>query len=97
MKYMMHWSSDPETRHDAYKTFGQMSDADDQADHPGVTLIGRWHDVVAGGGVQICESDSLSDVQAWALNWNGILDVDITPVVDDDECKAMLKKKWGLS
>lgn len=97
MKYMMHWSSDPETRHDAYKTFGQMSDADDQADHPGVTLIGRWHDVVAGGGVLICESDSLSDVQAWALNWNGILDLDITPVVDDDECKAMLKKKWGLS
>ena len=53
MKYMMHWSSDPETRHDAYKTFGQMSDADDQADHPGVTLIGRWHDVVAGVGVLI--------------------------------------------
>ena len=97
MKYMMHWSSDPETRHDVYKTFGQMSDADDQADHPGVTLIGRWHDVVAGGGVLICESDSLSDVQAWALNWNGILDLDITPVVDDDECKAMLKKKWGSS
>ena len=97
MKYMMHWSSDPETRHDAYKTFGQMSDAEDQADHPGVTLIGRWHDVVAGGGVLICESDSLSDVQAWALNWNGILDLDITPVVDDDECKAMLKKKWGSS
>ena len=96
MKFMIHWSSDPETRHDAYKAFAQMSEAEDQADHAGVTLIGRWHDVVAGGGVAICESDSLADVQAWVLNWNGVLEVDVTPVLGDDECRAMLKKKWGL-
>ena len=42
---MMTWSSFPETRHDVYKGFAQMSDADDEADHPGVKLIGRWHDL----------------------------------------------------
>ncbi len=73
-----------------------MSAADDQSDHAGVTVIGRWHDLVAGGGVAICESDDLLSVQAWAMNWNGVLDVDIRPVVDDDEARAMLKKKWDL-
>ena len=93
---MMTWSSFPETRHDAAKGFGQMTDADDEADHPGVKLIGRWHDLVAVGGWLICESDDISAVQSWALNWNGVLNMDVTPVVDDNEAKTMLKKKWNL-
>tara|TARA_B100001013_G_scaffold120560_1_gene69897 strand:+ start:231 stop:512 length:282 start_codon:yes stop_codon:yes gene_type:complete len=93
---MMTWSSFPETRHDAAKGFGQMTDADDEADHPGVKLIGRWHDLVAVGGWLICESDDISAVQSWALNWNGVLNMDVTPVVDDNEAKTMLKRKWNL-
>ena len=96
MKFMMTWSSFPETRHDAAKGFGQMTDADDEADHPGVKLIGRWHDLVAVGGCLICESDDISAVQSWALNWNGVLNMDVTPVVDDNEAKTMLKRKWNL-
>ena len=96
MKFMMTWSSFPETRHDAAKGFGQMTDADDEADHPGVKLIGRWHDLVAVGGWLICESDDISAVQSWALNWNGVLNMDVTPVVDDNEAKTMLKRKWNL-
>ena len=96
MKFLIQWSSAPETRHDAYKGFARMSEADDAVDHVGVTLVGRWHDVVSGGGVAICESDDVSAVQAWALNWNGVLEVDVTPVADDDECRSMLRKKWNL-
>ena len=96
MKFMMTWSSFPETRHDAAKGFGQMTDADDEADHPGVKLIGRWYDLVAVGGWLICESDDISAVQSWALNWNGVLNMDVTPVVDDNEAKTMLKRKWNL-
>ena len=96
MKFMMTWSSFPETRHDAAKGFGQMTEADDEADHPGVKLIGRWHDLVAVGGWLICESDDISAVQSWALNWNGVLNMDVTPVVDDNEAKTMLKRKWNL-
>ena len=73
-----------------------MTDADDEADHPGVKLIGRWHDLVAVGGWLICESDDISAVQSWALNWNGVLNMDVTPVVDDNEAKTMLKRKWNL-
>ena len=96
MKFMMTWSSFPETRHDAAKGFGQMTDADDEADRPGVKLIGRWHDLVAVGGWLICESDDISAVQSWALNWNGVLNMEVRPVVDDNEAKTMLKRKWNL-
>ena len=96
MKFMMTWSSFPETRHDAAKGFAQMTDDDDEADHPGVKLIGRWHDLVAVGGWLICESDDISAVQSWALNWSGVLNIEIRPVVDDNEAKTMLKRKWNL-
>jgi len=96
LKFMMTWSIFPETRHDAAKGFGQMTDADDEADHPGVKLIGRWHDLVAVGGWLICESDDISAVQSWALNWNGVLNMEVRPVVDDNEAKTMLKRKWNL-
>ena len=96
MKFLLTWSGNADKRHEVYETFGKMSDADDAADHPGVTLVGRWHDVVAGQGVLICESDDLAAVQSWAFNWNGVLDIEIRPVVDDNECKAMLRKKLSL-
>ncbi len=96
MKFLLTWSGEADKRHEAYETFAKMSDADDAADHPGVTLVGRWHDAGAGSGALICESDDLAAVQSWAYNWNGILDIEIRAVLDDNECKAMLRNKLGL-
>ena len=96
MKFMVTWVCHPEKRQDAYKAFAQMSDADDEADRGGVNLIGRWHDVASGSGVAIGESDDAAAVQAWALNWNSVLDPEITPVLDDAEAKALIKTKFSL-
>lgn len=43
-----------------------------------------------------CESGDLAAVEAWSLNWNSVLDPKITPVLDDDEAKAVVKKNFGL-
>ncbi len=96
MKFLLTWSGEVDKRHEAYETFAKMSDADDAADHPGVTLVGRWHDITAGQGALVCESDDLAAVQSWTFNWNGVLDLEIRPVLDDNECKAMLRKKLSL-
>ena len=56
-----------------------MSDADDLADHPGVTQTGRWYDVVAGKAFVICDSDDLAVVQAWSLNCNGVINLETRP------------------
>jgi hypothetical protein len=71
-----------------------MTPEQDQADHgSAIKPIGRWHDLPRGRGVAICESDSAEAVSNWALNWNSILDVDVAVVLDDDETRALGKKR----
>ena len=96
MKFMVTYAVHSDKRHEALKAFAQMTEADDEADRGGVALIGRWHDVGGGCGVAICESSDLGAVNLWALNWNNALDLEIVPVLDDDEAKAVAKKKFGL-
>jgi hypothetical protein len=45
--------------------------------------------------VAIVETDDAQAIASWILNWNGILDVEVAPVVDDDEARAIGKKKFG--
>jgi hypothetical protein len=71
-----------------------MTPEQDQADQgSSIKLIGRWHDLARGRGVTICESDSAEAMANWALNWNSILDVDVAMVLDDNETRALGKKR----
>jgi len=90
MKFMVTWRVHDEHRHDTLKAFSEMSAEDERADiGDSVTLIGRWHDVVGFTGVLICESDDAGAVANWLLNWNAVLDAEVTPVLDDDETRAL--------
>jgi len=96
MKFMITWRVHPEKRHEVLKVFSQMTGAADAADRgPGIKLIGRWHDVSRFTGVAICEADDAQAVASWALNWNGVLDLETVPVLDDDEVRAVGKTKFG--
>jgi hypothetical protein len=88
MKFLITWRIHDQHRGDALKAFSAMTEADDQADL-GDKLIGRWHDVISFTGLAICESDDASAVANWILNWNTILDAEVTPVLDDDETRAL--------
>jgi hypothetical protein len=37
-------------------------------------------------GVAIVESDDRAAVHRWIGQWNPYMDIDLTPVVDDEEC-----------
>jgi hypothetical protein len=94
MKFLVTWRIHEDKRHDALKAFSQMTAEDDRADMgDGVRLIGRWHDVVGFTGVAIAESDDAQAISNWLLNWNAILDVDVTPVLDDEETRALGKTR----
>ena len=41
----------------------------------------------------ICELDSAEAVANGALNWNSLLDVDVVPVLDDNETRAIGKSR----
>ena len=90
MKFMVTWRVHEDQRHEVLKGFSGMTAEDDRADHGDrVRLIGRWHDVVSFTGVLICESDDAAAVAGWLLNWNGVLDAEVTPVLDDEETRAL--------
>ncbi|MEJ2334155.1 MAG: DUF3303 family protein [Gemmatimonadales bacterium] len=96
MKYLITWRIHDDKRHEALKAFSAMTAEDDRADMgDDITLIGRWHELVAFEGLAICETDDAAAVSNWILNWNQILDCDVTPVLDDEEARAVGRAKLG--
>jgi len=94
MKFMITWQFHPGKLSDGLAHFAQMTPEQDQADRgSSIKLIGRWHDLARGRGVAICESYSAEAVASWALNWNSLLDADVVPVLDDNETRALGKKR----
>ncbi len=94
MKFMITWKLHPGKLHDALVHFSQMTPKQDLADRgSSIKQIGRWHDLVRGSGVAICESNSAEAVSNWILNWNSVMDFDIAVVLDDSETRALGKKR----
>jgi hypothetical protein len=84
MKFMVTWIiPDGEARRD------MTAEQDQEMMGDSVTLIGRWHEVVSSAGVAIFESDSVAAVSNYLLNWNQVCDCDVTPVLDDEEARAL--------
>jgi len=92
MKFLVKWRVHPEKRHEVLKGFSMMSDNDLQNDlGADIKLIGRWHDVSKFEGVAICESDDANALAAWALHWNGAMDLETSVVLDDNEVRELGK------
>ena len=91
---MLTWRVHEDQRQNALHAFSQMTAADDLADMgDNVKLIGRWHNIAEFTGVAIYESDDPIAMANWALNWNSILDCEVSPVLDDDETRALGKMR----
>ncbi len=95
MKYLVQWRVHEDKRHDVMKAFSAMSGADEEKDLGGVNLIGRWHDVVGFTGVAIAETDDPKALAKWLLHWNGVIDIEATPVFDDEETRALGREFEG--
>jgi hypothetical protein len=98
MKFMITWQAHQGKLEEAYALFSAITPEQDAADRGSqIQQIGRWHDVVRGRGVTICESDSAAAVSNWCLNWSGLLDLDIAVVLDDDETRTLGKSRQKSS
>lgn len=96
MKFMLLYKLHPDKRQDALNGFSKMTPEDDKTDMgEKIKLIGRWHDIANSKGVVIFESDDLETISNWALNWNSILDLELSPVLDDAETRALGKKRFA--
>jgi hypothetical protein len=88
MKFMTCWAIDQEKWLPILAKWGSMTPEQRANDGPGVTLIGRWHDMAGRRGVAIYEATDLAALSISIANWNPYMDIDIAPVLDDEESAA---------
>ena len=90
MKFLVTWQMHPGELHETLKRFSQMSPADEQAlMGDNVKLIGRWHDLQRGSGAAVFEAGDASALAKYSLGWNNVMELDVTPVLDDEEARAI--------
>ena len=90
MKFLLTWKIHEDKRMDALQVFSQMTAEDDRAEMgPEIQMVGRWHNLANFTGAAVVESNNAAAVSAWALNWAPICNIDIVPVLDDEETRAV--------
>jgi len=57
----------------------------------GVKIVGRWHDLAGRRRVAIIEAADAADAQRYLGQWNPFMDLDMTPVRDDEASAALAK------
>lgn len=89
MKFLVTWKLYPGKLHEILPKFAAMTPEEDQAVLGDVKLVGRWHDLQRGRGAAVLEADDAAAIAKYALAWNEVMDLDITPVLDDEEARAV--------
>ena len=92
MKFRINWSIPQDKWLPVLKTWIAMSPQEPANTGDGVKFIGRWHDMSSRTGVLIVESNDIVAVQRYVGKWNPHMEVDIAPVVDDEESAAIARQ-----
>ena len=93
MKFRVNWSIQQDKFLPVYKRWSSMSALDRANNKPeGAKLLGRWHDMTGRTGVVIVELDNLAAIHRWLGQWNAHMDIDLTPVVDDEESAVIARQ-----
>ena len=61
----------------------------------GVELLSRYHNVDGTGGFAILESTSAAALADYALDWNGLIKIEITAIMDDETITSVLPKHFS--
>jgi hypothetical protein len=88
MKFMINWNIPEDKWLPVLKKWISMSPQERANTGDGVKMIGRWLDMAGRTGVLIVESNDLAAVHRYVGQWNPYMDIDLTPVVDDEESAA---------
>ena len=91
MLFKLDWTHTPEARDKTVKQFmetGGMPPA-------GVELISRYHNLDGTGGFAILESSDSAALADYALDWNGLIKMEITAIMDDDTITSVLPKHFS--
>ncbi|MBI2319840.1 MAG: DUF3303 family protein [Betaproteobacteria bacterium] len=90
MKFMLtfHWKPDAKAQNEAiarFKTTGGQPPK-------GAKLLGRWTRADFSGGFDLLESDDPQALAEFALMWSDLMELNITPVVEDAQLGEVLQR-----
>ena len=91
MKFMVNWSVSHEQWLDILNVFSSMTPEQRADVGDDVKMIGRWHDTNSRSGVAIMETTDLAALNRYLGKWNPFMDLDVSPVLDDEETAALAK------
>jgi len=92
MKFMARWSIREDKWLPILKQWSQMTPQQRADGGEGVKILGRWHDLASRSGVVILEATDLAAALRYAGQWNPHMDLDLVPVMDDEESAAVAKQ-----
>lgn len=92
MKFLASWSIQQDKWLPIIKKFSSMSAQEQQNAGDGATIVGRWHDVAGRRGMLVFDANSISAVQRYLGQWNAYCDIEITPVVEDEEATVLYRQ-----
>jgi hypothetical protein len=96
MKFMVTWRIHPDKRHELMKHWCSLTSEQRAETPPGVKLLGRWHNEAEFTGVAIVETSDTAALSLFLLQWNHAMDMDLAPVLEDEESAAVGRRALGL-
>jgi len=91
MLFKLAWTHTTEARNETIKKFMETGGMPPE----GVELISRYHNVDGTGGFAILESTSAAALADYALDWNGLIKIEITAIMDDETITTVLPKHFS--
>ena len=91
MLFKLAWTHSPEARDETIKKFMETGGMPPE----GVELLSRYHNVDGTGGFAILKSTSAAALADYALDWNGLIKIEITAIMDDETITSVLPKHFS--
>ena len=88
MKFMISWDIGP----DAYKSAMDKFLSTGAPMPDGLSMIGRWHAPGSAQGWVLVETDDPTAVAQFVAEWSGLVDIQTTFVIEDDDAAAGIEK-----
>ena len=86
MLFTLAWTHSPQARNETITKFMATGGMPPE----GVQMLSRYHNVDGSGGFAVCETNDASALASWALDWNGVIDIKVTAIMDDETIGGVL-------
>jgi hypothetical protein len=87
MKFLLTYTLKQNTRDAAFARFLKTGALAPK----GSTLLGRWTRADLSGGFLLCESSEVKPLAAFSNEWSDVVDLMLTPVLEDAELAEVLQ------